>query len=177
MAREASQRLQSRRRQAQGQKRRGSGRGGVVEEVEDADVDGGGAGGDDDAEEGGVGVGEFGGDVEFVGCYANWEVGKRERPKEEDSGPRAPGGGANLQVLQACWRAAAPSARAKASKKITGTESGKRAEAFRGGEVATAGGQKGGFESEVERARRRWGGRLHGAAMVVGAVADVRRHN
>lgn len=37
------------------------------EEIEDADTGSGGADGDDDAEELGVGVGEFGRDVDFVG--------------------------------------------------------------------------------------------------------------
>ncbi|TQD92858.1 hypothetical protein C1H46_021528 [Malus baccata] len=66
---------------AEGVKLRG---GSAVEEVEDADADGGEVGKDDNVEEGGVGVGEFGGEVEFVGCCANWEVGKRARRREED---------------------------------------------------------------------------------------------
>lgn len=68
----------------------GAGGRGAIEKVEDAEADGGGARGDDDAEEGGFGVGEFGGKVELVG--GGEEVEEEGKGEEREGGDEAFGG-------------------------------------------------------------------------------------
>lgn len=58
--------------------------------MENAEAEGRGAGGDDDAEEGGFGVGEFGGVVELVG--GGEEVEEEGKGEEREGGDEAFGG-------------------------------------------------------------------------------------